>query len=219
MQRNRAEAPVWSGAGKAVTRTLAGGAVSGGDPQDLRNVEVGGSNPLTSTRRALMIDVRTLLTTHRQESSSMPITSTESSATRSPYTATERTSRPVATSTQVSCLELLDSAPGPAQLRPTSDHPWLRDLTRYRKTQVDMRSAESQRLEVGMGRTGREACRSGLRRPGIDDAPQRWCPGHLGKGHPVASFAFIIDTPTVARSPRVHRVTVIVSEPMARCFG
>jgi hypothetical protein len=48
-QRTRAERPVWSGAGKPVTRTFAAGAVSSGDPYHFRNVEVGGSNPLTST--------------------------------------------------------------------------------------------------------------------------------------------------------------------------
>jgi hypothetical protein len=51
IQRKRAEGPVWSGAGNAVTRTFAQGADWSGDPHDLRNVEVGGSNPLTSTRR------------------------------------------------------------------------------------------------------------------------------------------------------------------------
>ncbi len=35
-----------------MTRALAAGTVPGGDPQDLRNVEVGGSNPLTSTSKA-----------------------------------------------------------------------------------------------------------------------------------------------------------------------
>ncbi len=36
-----------------MTRTFAGGVVSSGDPYRFRNVEVGGSNPLTSTTEAL----------------------------------------------------------------------------------------------------------------------------------------------------------------------
>ncbi len=53
IQREGAERPVRSGAGNAVTRTFAGGVVSSGDPYRFRNVEVGGSNPLTSTTEAL----------------------------------------------------------------------------------------------------------------------------------------------------------------------